>query len=59
MDLLITDIEKCDLFSGFQHGFRSPRYSVSVVLDRIARSSNGSGATSAVVLGTSKAFDRV
>ena len=49
-------------FSDFQYGFRSSRSTVdllTVVSDRIARAFNRSGATRAVALDISKAFDRV
>ena len=49
-------------FSDFQYGFRSSRSTadlLTVVSDRIARAFNRSGATRAVVLDISKAFDRV
>ena len=49
-------------FSDFQCGFRSSRSTaglLTVASDRIARAFNKSGATSAVVLNISKAFDRV
>ena len=49
-------------FSDFQYGFRSSRstaYLLTVVSDRIARAFNTSGATRAVALDISKAFDRV
>ena len=55
-------LEKYDLFSDFQYGFRSSRstaYLLTVVSDRIARAFNTSGATRAVALDISKAFDRV
>ena len=55
-------LEKCVLFSDFQCGFRSSRSTadlLTVVSDRIARAFNRSGATQAVVLDISKAFDRV
>ena len=55
-------LEKCDLFSDFQCGFRSSQSTtnlLTVVSDRIARAFNGSGATRAVALNISKAFDRV
>ena len=55
-------LEKCGLFSDFQYGFRSSRSTanlLTVVSDRIARAFNGSGATRAVALDISKAFDRV
>ena len=50
------------LFSDFQYGFRSSRSTadlLTVVSDRIARAFNRSGATRAVALDISKAFDRV
>ena len=49
-------------FSDFQYGFRSSRSTadlLTVVSDRIARAFNRSGATRAVALDISKAFDRV
>ena len=49
-------------FSDFQYGSRSPGSTadlLTVVSDRIARSFNRSGATRAVALDISKAFDRV
>ena len=52
----------CGLFSDFQYGFRSSRSTadlLTVVSDRIARAFNRSGATRAVALDISKAFDRV
>ena len=55
-------LEKRGLFSDFQYGFRFPRSTVdllTVVSDRIARTFNRSGATRAVALDISKAFDRV
>ena len=48
-------------FSDFQYGFRSSRPTadlLTVVSDRIARAFNRSGATQAVALDISKAFDR-
>ena len=50
---IVDHLEKCGLFSDFQYGFRSSRS------DRIARAFNRSGATRAVALDISKAFDRV
>ena len=50
------------IFSDFQYGFRSSRSTadlLTVVSDRIARAFNRSGATRAVALDISKAFDRV
>ena len=55
-------LENCGLFSDFQYGFRSSRSTadlLTVVSDRIARAFNRSGATRAVALDISKAFDRV
>ena len=48
-------------FSDFQYGFSSSRSTadlLTVVFDRIARDVNRSGATRAVGLDISKAFDR-
>ena len=45
---IVDHLEKCDLFSDFQYGFRSSRSTVhllTVVSDRIARAFNRSGAT--------------
>ena len=59
---IVDCLEKCGLFSDFQYGFRSSRSTadlLTVVSDRIARSFNRSGATRAVALDISKAFDRV
>ena len=50
------------LFSDFYYGFRSSRsttHLLTVVSDRITRAFNRSGATRAVALDISKAFDRV
>ena len=56
----VNHLEKCDLFSDFQYGFRSFRSFADLLLsDRIARAFNRSGATQAVALDISKAFDRV
>ena len=49
-------------FSDFKHGFRfsrSPENVLTVVSDRIARTSNRSGVTCPVALDISKAFGRV
>ena len=57
---IIDHLEKC-VFSDFQYGFRSWRSTVNlltVVSDIIARAFNRSGATWAVALDLSKAFDR-
>ena len=48
---IVDHLEKCGLFSDFQYGFRSSRST--------ARAFNRSGATQAVALDISKAFDRV
>ena len=59
---IVDHLEKCGLFSDFQYGFRSSRSTadlLTVVSDRIARAYNRSGATGAVALDISKAFDRV
>ena len=59
---IVDHLEKCDLFSDFQYGFRSSRATadlLTVVSNRIARSFNRSGGTRAVALDISKAFDRV
>ena len=59
---IVDHLEKCGLFSDFQYGFRSCRSTAdlqTVVSCRIARAFNRSGATRAVALDISKAFDRV
>ena len=59
---IVDHLEKCGLFSDFQYGFRSYRSTadlLTVVSDRIARAFNRSGATRAVALDISKAFDKV
>ena len=59
---IVDHQEKCDLFSDFQYGFRSSQSTadlLTVVSDRIAKAFNRSGATQAVALDISKAFDRV
>ena len=59
---IVDHLEKCGLFSDFQNGFRSSRSTanlLTVVSDRIARAFNRSGATRAVALDITKAFDRV
>ena len=50
---IVDYLEKCDLFSDFQYGFRSSRSTedlLTVVSDRIARALNRSEATRAVAL---------
>ena len=59
---IVDQLEKCGLFSDFQYGFRPSQSTadlLTVVSDRIARAFNRSGATRAVALDISKAFDRV
>ena len=59
---IVDHLENCGFFSDFQYGFRSSRSTadlLTVVSDRIARAFNWSGATRAVALDISKAFDRV
>ena len=58
---IVDHIEKYGLFSDFQYAFRSSRSTadlLTVVSDRIARTFNRSGATRAVALDISIAFDR-
>ena len=57
---IVDHLEKCGLFSDFQDGFRSSRSTadlLTVLYDRIARAFNRSGATRAVALDISKAFN--
>ena len=59
---IVDHLEKCGLFSDFHYGCRSSQSTAdlfTVASDRIARAFNGSGATHAVALDISKAFDRV
>ena len=59
---IVDHLKKCGLFSDFQYSFRSSRSTadlLTVVSDRIAWAFNRSGATQAVALDISKAFDRV
>ena len=59
---IVDHLEKCGLFSDYQYDFRSSRSTadlLTVVSDRIARAFNRSGATRAVALDISKAFDRL
>ena len=59
---IVDHLEKYGLFSDFQYGFRSPRSTadlLTVVSDRIARAFDRCGATGAVALDISKAFNRV
>ena len=59
---IVDHLEQCGLFSVFHNGFRSSQSTadlLKVVSDRIARAFNRSGATQAVALDISKAFDKV
>ena len=59
---IVDHLKKCGLFSDFQYDFWSSQSTadlLTVVSDRIARAFNRSGATQAVPLDISKAFDRV
>ena len=59
---IVDHLEKCGLFPDFQYPFRSSRstaYLLTVVSDRVAKALNRSGATRAVALDISKAYDRV
>ena len=59
---IVDRLEKCGLFSYFQYGFRSSRLTddlLTVVSNRIAKAFNRSGATQALALDISKAFNRV
>ena len=59
---IVDHLEICELFSDLQYGFRSSRSTadlLTVASDRIARAFNRSGATRAVALDISKAFDKV
>ena len=59
---VVDHLEKCGIFSDFQYGFRTSRSTAdlfTVVSDKIARAFNRFGATRAVALDISKAFDRV
>ena len=61
-DRIVDHLEKFDLFSDFQYGFRSSQSAadlLTVVSDRIAKAYNRSGTTRAVALDMSKAFERV
>ena len=59
---IVDHLEKCGLFSDSQYGFKSSQSTadlLTVVSDRIASAFHRSGATQAVALDISKAFDRV
>ena len=55
-------VDQCKVFSDLQYGFRSSQSTadlLTVMSDRTARAFNRSGATLAVVLDISRAFQRV
>ena len=59
---IVGHIEKCDLFSNIQYGFRSSRSTADLLTfasDRTLRAFNRSEAAQAVALDISKALDRV
>ena len=58
---IVDHLEKCGLFSDFHYGFRSSRSTADLltVVSDFNRAFNRSGATRAVALDISKAFDRV
>ena len=59
---IVDHLEKCGLFSDFQYGFRSSQSTAdlpTIVSGRIARAYKRFGATRAVALDISKAFERV
>ena len=59
---IVDHLEKYGIFPDFQYGFRSSQSTadlLTVVSDRITRAFIRSGATRAVALDISKAFDRV
>ena len=58
---IVDHLEKYDLFSDFQYGFMSSCSTadlLTVVSDRITKAFNWSGATQAVALDISEAFNR-
>ena len=59
---IVDHLEKSGLFSDFQYGLRSSQSTAdlfTVVSERIGRAFNRSGATQAMAVDISKAFDRV
>ena len=59
---ILDHLQICGIFSDFQYDFRTSGSTAdlfTVVSDSIARTFNKSGATPAVALDISKAFDRV
>ena len=58
----VDHVEKCDLLSGFQYGFKSSWSTadlLTITSDKIARVFNRFGATGTVALDISKVFNRV
>ena len=61
-DRVVDDVDRCDLFSDFQYGFRSSWSTADLLTAatyRIARAFNWSGVIQAVALEIYKASDRV
>ena len=56
---IVDRLEKCGLFSDFKYSFRSSRSTEDLLTVVSDRAFNKSGATRAVAIGISKAFDRV
>ena len=56
---IVGHLEKCGLFSDLQYGFQSTADLLTIVSDRIAGAFNRSGATQALALDISTAFDWV
>ena len=59
---IVDRLEKCGPFSNFQYGFRSSQSTadiLTVASDRTARDFDRPGATQALVLDISKAFNRI
>ena len=59
---IVDRLEKCGLFSNFQYGLGASQLTadlLTVASDRITKAFNRSGATRAVALDISKAFNRV
>ena len=56
---IVDRLEKCGLFSDFQYGFKSSQSAADLLTVVSDRAFNRSGATRAVALDISKAFDRV
>ena len=61
-DRIVDHLEKFSIFPDFHHGFKSSWSTadlLTVVSGRLARAFSRSGATGAVALDISKAFDRI